>query len=694
MMGHPERGPAGSLTATPAAPTARADPKLDELCINTLRFLAVDAVEKAKSGHPGAPLGAMPMVYTLWDRFLKHNPHDPKWPDRDRFVLSAGHASAMLYALLHMTGYDLSLADLKQFRQLGSKTPGHPEYGEVPGVEATTGPLGQGFANAVGMAIAERALAARFNRPGATLFDHHTYVFASDGDMMEGVASEAASLAGMLKLGKLICLYDDNNISIEGPTSLAFTEDVGARFRAYGWKVIGPIDGMEVSAVDATLRNAHRDGSAPTLIVARTTIGFGSPNKAGTAAAHGEALGAAEVKLTKKQLGWPYEEPFTVPPESAAHVRKALERGQRAQQEWETRLKAYQAAFPTEGTEVAELLSGRLPAHWDAGLDTLYTNTERPVATRDAAGAALNLIAEKVPGLMGGSADLGSSTKTVLKNGGDLSADSPAGRNWHFGVREHAMGAIANGVALHGGFIPYTSTFLIFSDYMKPPMRLAAMMKQRVVHVFTHDSIGLGEDGPTHQPVEQLISLRAIPNIVVIRPADATEAVEAWKVAMERSSGPTTLVLTRQNLPILDRSRLPHAKELRRGAYVLWEGAAQPRLILIGTGSEVHLALEAGHALQQKGIATRVVSMPSWELFEAQDAAYKESVLPARVSARISIEAASTLGWERYVGWAGKAVGMHSFGLSAPAKDAYQHLGLTAERLVREAEQLLATRHD
>lgn len=666
------------------------DPTLDALCINTLRFLAVDAVEKAKSGHPGAPLGAMPMVYTLWDRFLNHNPRNPHWPNRDRFVLSAGHASAMLYALLHMTGYDLSLEDLKRFRQLGSKTPGHPEYGDIPGVEATTGPLGQGFANAVGMAVAERALAKRFNRPGFELFDHHTYIFASDGDMMEGVASEAASLAGMLKLGKLICLYDDNNITIEGDTQLAFREDVGARFKAYGWRVIGPIDGMDTRAAAQALQEACSSHDMPTLIVGKTVIGFGSPHKAGTASAHGEALGAEEVKLTKQQLGWPYLEEFTVPPEAAAHTRLAIERGLRAQQHWEGKLEAYRATFPVEALHFNAVLDSQLPSGWDAGLDALYPAPGKSVATRDAGGLAMNLIASRILGLTGGSADLGSSTKTLLKDGGDLSPEDPAGRNWHFGVREHAMGAIANGLALHGGFIPYTSTFLIFSDYMRPPIRLAAMMRRQVIHVFTHDSIGLGEDGPTHQPIEQLIGLRAIPNNVVIRPADATETVEAWKVAIQRRTGPTTLVLTRQAVPVLDRAALAPAAGLHKGAYVLWDSTAQPAVILIATGSEVHLALDAARALQAKGLGVRVVSMPSWELFEAQQPAYKHSVLPQSIAARLSIEAASTLGWDRYIGPDGVALGLSTFGVSAPYKDAYAHFGLTVQRIADEAERLVA----
>ena len=662
---------------------------LEELCINTLRFLAVDAVQKANSGHPGAPMGAAPMAYVLWDRFLKHSPQEPKWPDRDRFILSAGHASAMLYALLHLTGYDLSLEELKQFRQWGSKTPGHPEYGVVPGVEATTGPLGQGFANGVGMAIAERWLANHYNRPGHEIINHYTYAIVSDGDLQEGVASEAASLAGTLRLGKLIYLYDDNDISIEGDTAITFTENVAQRFQAYGWHVLDPIDGMDTSSIEQAISLAQAEAEHPSLIICQTTIGYGSPNKAGTAAAHGEPLGEEEVRLTKQSLGWPYEEPFAIPEEALAHFRKAQARGSLWQQEWEARLKSYRQAYPDEARRLDEDLCGDLPAGWDDELAELFKEEANPVATRQASGRVMNAIAKKVHTLMGGSADLAPSTKTTLNDRGNYGFEEYGGHNIHFGVREHAMGAIANGMALHGGIIPYTGTFLVFYDYMRPPVRLAALMGIRVVYIFTHDSIGLGEDGPTHQPVEQIMGLRTVPGLVTIRPADATETAEAWKVAMENRHGPTALVLSRQSLPILDRKTLAPACGLQHGGYVLWEAASSPEVILIGTGSEVHIALEAGKLLKDEGIAVRVVSLPSWELFEAQPDDYRDAVLPPDIRARVSIEAGIPLGWERYVGLDGVAMGLPRFGASAPAKVVYEKLGLTAQHMAAEARQLL-----
>ena len=637
-------------------------PTIDEMCINTLRFLAVDAVEKAASGHPGTPLGAAPMAYALWDRFLKHNPGDPKWPDRDRFVLSAGHASAMLYALLHLTGYDLPLDEIKRFRQWGSQTPGHPEYGLTPGVEATTGPLGQGFANGVGMAMAERWLADHYNRPGHEIIDHYTYALVSDGDLQEGVASEAASLAGTLKLGKLIYLYDDNDISIEGNTDIAFAENVAQRFQAYGWQVIGPIDGMDIASVDAAMRRAHTERNRPSLIICRTIIGYGSPHKAGTASAHGEPLGEEEVRLTKQNLGWPYAEPFTVPPEVLAHMRQAQERGRRQQAQWQARMEAYRQAYPREAKQLGEDLTGDLPKSWSDSLADLFHPEEKPMATREASGRVMNAIARRVHAFTGGSADLTPSTKTLLKDHGHYGFEEHCSHNIHFGVREHAMGAIANGMALHGGVIPYAATFLIFYDYMRPPVRLAALMGLRVVYIFTHDSIGLGEDGPTHQPIEQLMGLRAVPNLVSIRPADATEAVEAWKVAMERRHGPTALVLSRQSLPVLDRRTLAPARGVQRGGYILWETSPSPQAILIGTGSETHIALEAGRLLQEKGIAARVVSMPSWEMFDIQPSEYRDQVLPSRIRARVSVEAGTPLGWERYVGLDGVAIGVSRFG--------------------------------
>ncbi len=662
---------------------------IDELCINTVRFLAVDAVEKAHSGHPGAPLGMAPMSYLLWDRFLKHNPADPRWVDRDRFILSCGHASAMLYALLYLTGYDLSLEEIKQFRQWGSRTPGHIEYGTTPGVETTTGPLGQGFANGVGMAIAERWLAQQYNRPGHEIINHYTYAIASDGDLQEGVSSEAASLAGTLHLGKLIYLYDKNDISIEGDTGITFAENVAQRFQAYGWHVVGPVDGNDLAEVETAIKTAQAVVDQPSLIICRTTIGYGSPNKAGTAAAHGVPLGAEEARLTKENLGWPYPEPFAVPPDVLTHFREAVERGRQCQQEWQARMENYRLAYPEEARNLASDLAGDLPEGWDSGLSSLFSDEEKPMATREASGRVMNAIAEKVHSFMGGSADLAPSTKTFLEGHGDYGFADYSGRNMHFGVREHAMGAIASGMALHSGIIPYTGTFLVFYDYMRPPVRLAALMGIRVVYVFTHDSVGVGEDGPTHQPVEQLIGLRSVPGLVTIRPADAHETVEAWKIALERRHGPTTLVLSRQKLPVLNQKELTPASGLRRGGYVLWEAAQHADVILIGTGSEVHIALEAGMLLQEKGISARVVSLPSWELFDAQPEKYRREVMPHEIQARVSIEAASPLGWERYVGAEGIAISLSRFGVSAPGDVIYQKLGFDARRMADEAERLL-----
>ena len=662
---------------------------IDELAINAVRFLAIDAVQKANSGHPGAPMGAAPMAYTLWDRFLKHNPADSSWPDRDRFVLSAGHASMLLYSLLHLTGYELSLDDIREFRQWESKTPGHPEFGLTPGAEVTTGPLGQGFAHGVGMAVAEKLLAEHYNRPGHNIIDHRVYGIVSDGDLMEGVASEAASLAGTLGLGKIIYLYDDNNISIEGDTDITFTEDVAARFRAYNWHVVGPIDGMDISAVDAALREARDELERPSLIVAVTTIGYGSPNKANTGGVHGEPLGADEVVLTRKQLGWEHE-PFVVPQEVIGHMRLALDRGAAAQAEWTRRYDSYRAAYPAEAAQLEIDLAGGLSDGWADDLPALFDADDKPVATRDAGNRVMNAIARRVHALIGGSADLAPSTRTLLKEHLTVGGDEPVPHNMHFGVREHAMGAVAGGMALHGGLIPYTATFLIFSDYMRPPMRLAALMGQRVIYVFTHDSIALGEDGPTHQPVEQLLGLRSIPNMVVLRPADATETAMAWRAALERVDGPTSLLLTRQGLPILDRAECAPADGVLRGAYVLWEGGPGPAsVVLIGTGSETHVALDAAKALAEKGVSARVVSMPSWELFDAQPQAYRDAVLPPSVTARVSVEAARTMGWERYVGPGGVSIGVDTFGASAPYQRIYREYGVTAERVAEAAESLL-----
>jgi transketolase len=662
--------------------------RLDELSINTIRTLAIDAVQKAMSGHPGAPMGAAAMAYVLWTRFLKHNPANPDWPDRDRFVLSPGHASMLLYSLLHLTGYDLTLEELQQFRQWGSRTPGHPEYGLTPGVETTTGPLGQGFANGVGMAIAERFLAEHFNRPGHTIVDHYVYAIVSDGDLMEGVASEAASLAGHLRLGKLIYLYDDNEISIEGRTELAFTEQVGRRFEAYGWHVQS-IDGNDLEAVASALEAGRAETERPSLIAARTQIGFGSPHKQDTAEAHGAPLGEEEVRLTKEALGWPVEPPFHVPEEALAHFREALDRGRTREAEWQERFDAYAAAYPREAELWGQVMSGRLPEGWGTDIP-VFRPEDGPMATRVASAKCLNAIAGRLPTLVGGSADLAPSTGTYLRGYGDLRFDEYCGRNMHFGVREHAMGSILNGMALHGGVIVYGGTFLVFSDYMRPPIRLAAMTHLPVVFIFTHDSIGMGEDGPTHQPIEHLASLRAIPGLTVIRPADATETAEAWRLAIEHK-GPVVLALSRQNLPVLDRSSLPPADGLRRGGYVLVDsGGDRPDILLLATGSEVHLALEAHSRLAADGVKVRVVSMPSWDLFEAQPQSYRDEVLPPAVRARLALEAGSPVGWHRYVGLEGDVIGLDRFGASAPAATLMEKLGFTPEAVVRRAQELLA----
>jgi transketolase len=589
---------------------------------------------------------------------------------------------------LHLTGYDLPLDEIKRFRQWGSKTPGHPEYGIVPGVETTTGPLGQGFANGVGMAIAEKWLGEHYNRPGYEIINHFTYAIVSDGDLQEGVASEAASLAGTLRLGKLIYLYDDNDISIEGNTDIAFAENVAQRFQAYGWHVIGPIDGMDMGSVDQAIRSAQAERGRPSLIICRTIIGYGSPHKAGTASAHGEPLGEAEVKLTKENLGWTYDKPFTVPPEVLNHFSQAKERGNREQRAWESKLEAYRKAYPSEVRQLEEDLSGDLQEGWDQGLTDLFKTTGKPISTREASGKVMNTIVEKVHAFTGGSADLAPSTRTTLKDHGNYGFEEYCGHNMHFGVREHAMGAIANGMSLHGGVIPYTGTFLIFYDYMRPPVRLAALMGIRVIYIFTHDSVGMGEDGPTHQPIEQLMGLREVPNLVTIRPADATETVEAWKLAIERRYGPTAIVLSRQDLPILDRTELTPASGVQRGGYILWEAEASPEIIIIGTGSEVHIALEAGKLLQDKGINASVISLPSWELFDAQPDDYRKEVLPPEIRARISIEAGNPLGWERYVGLDGVTIGIPRFGASAPGNIVYNKLGLTVQHVVDEALKL------
>jgi len=664
------------------------DLALDQVCINTIRFLAVDSVQKAKSGHPGTPMGAAPMAYALWDRFLKHNPADPTWPNRDRFVLSPGHASALLYSLLHLTGYDLPMDELKQFRQWGSKTPGHPEYGLTPGVEVTTGPLGQGFGNAVGMALAERWLAGRFNQPGHEIIDHHTYAIVSDGDLQEGIASEAASMAGTLGLGKLILLYDDNEVSIEGSTDLTFRENVARRFEAYDWHVVGPIDGMDIEAVSSALMAAKAETGKPSIIVCRTVIGYGSPNKAGKSSAHGDPLGEEEVGLAKETLGWEFKEPFYIPAEAGAHLGLAGARGKSKQDDWDAAFSEYREAFPADAQQLDDALHGRLPQDWDKGLDGLF-DEPTPIATREASGRVMNAISDGVPAFLGGSADLSPSTKTILNDRGHIGSGEFSGHNLHFGVREHAMGAVANGMALHGGAIPFTATFLVFSDYMRPAIRLGSLMGQQVIYVFTHDSIGVGEDGPTHQPIEQLMALREIPGLVVSRPADATETVEAWRAAMSRQDGPTVMAFTRQNLPVLDRTKLSPASGVIKGGYILWESSNSPQVIIIATGSEVHIALEAGQKLEGEGIAARVVSMPSWELFDVQPKEYRDQVLPPSLRARVSVEAGTTKGWERYVGLDGASVGMTGFGASAPIGILYEKFGITAERVAEESRKLV-----
>jgi transketolase len=662
---------------------------IDDLCINTIRILSMDAVQKANSGHPGAPLGMAPMAYALWDRFLKHNPQEPAWINRDRFILSPGHASTLLYSLLHLTGYDLPFEELTKFRQWGSKTPGHPEYGWTPGVEATTGPLGQGFSNGIGMAIAEKWLSEKFNKPGFNIIDHYTYAIVSDGDMMEGITSEAASLAGTLQLGKIIYLYDDNDISIEGSTDITFKEDVALRFKAYGWQVIGPVDGNDLEAISDAITQAKNEPRFPSLIICKTIIGCGSPNKQGKCSAHGEPLGVDEIALTRTNIEWQCTEPFKIPEEAVKHFRQAVDRGKSEQHKWEKLIDAYQDSYPVEYKQLVDALNNVLPQGWDEGLDSLFTYIDANLATREASGQVINLFAPRIPSLVGGSADLSPSTKTTIKDGKSFAADCYSGRNFHFGIREHAMGAIANGMTLHGGLIPFVSTFLVFYDYMRASVRLSAFMKQGVIYVYSHDSIGVGEDGPTHQPIEQLAGLRTVPGLVTIRPADATETAEAWRIAVNSRNNPTALIFTRQKLPVFDRNVVASATGVRNGGYILWQSSEQPDIILIATGSEVHIALEAARLLDEQGIAVRVVSLPSWELFEAQTEEYREMVLPHGIKARISIEAGVTFGWERYVGNEGVAIGIDRFGASAPFNVLYQQFGLTSERILAEAYKLL-----
>jgi transketolase len=663
----------------------------DQLCINTIRMLAADAVQKACSGHPGMPMGAAAMAYVLWTRFMRHNPKNPAWPDRDRFVLSAGHGSMLLYSLLHLTGYDLALDELKNFRQWESRTPGHPEHGISPGVETTTGPLGQGFANGVGIAIAERHLASVFNRPEHEIVNHFTYGIVSDGDLMEGVSHEAASLAGHLGLGKLIYLYDDNHISIEGSTEIAFTEDRLKRFAAYGWHVQQVTDGNDPEQLSAAIAAAREETLRPSFIAVRTHIGYGSPHKQDTAGAHGEPLGAEELKLTKQNLNWPAEPAFYLPEEAVSHFREALEKGAQLDRSWQEAFTAYQKTHPELAACWRQWMSGDLPEAWEREMPVFDADI-KGMATRVASGKILNAIAGRITNLMGGSADLAPSTKTLIDNEDDFQPPGFEGRNMRFGVREHAMGGILNGMALHGGLIPYGATFLIFSDYMRPAIRLAALMKLHVIYVFTHDSIGLGEDGPTHQPIEQLAALRAIPDLKVVRPCDANETVEAWKAALKSNDGPVALALTRQNLPVLDRTVAGPAAGLQKGAYVVRDRDSQdgrPDLLLMASGSEVHIALTAAAVLSDKGIAVRVVSMPCWELFEEQPEEYRRLVLPPEVTARLAIEAGSPQGWHRYVGSRGIVIGLTHFGASAPYEVLYEKFGLTSDHVVEESLNLL-----
>jgi transketolase len=678
---------------------------LDMLCVNTIRFLSVDAVQKANSGHPGLPMGAAPMAYVLWTRFLKHNPRNPNWFDRDRFILSAGHGSMLLYSLLHLTGYELPLEQIKQFRQWGSMTPGHPERGITPGVETTTGPLGQGFGNGVGMAIAEAFLAARFNRPGHQIIDHYTYSLVSDGDLMEGVASEAASLAGHLRLGKLIYLFDNNHVTLSAATNITFTEDIQKRFAAYGWQTLSVEDGNDLNAIQNALKAAREDHDQPSLILVRTHLGYGSPNKQDTYEAHGSPLGEEEVRLTKKNLNWPVEPPFLIPEEALTHFREAIERGRQEETEWERGFTDYEEAYPELAEKLHRMMLGELPDGWDEDLPQ-FPVEEKGMATRVASGKVMNAFAAKLPNFLGGSADLDPSTHTALKDKGDFESplepiEDPqgsagdgwkySGSNLHFGVREHGMGAILNGLATHGGLIPFGATFLIFSDYMRPPIRLAALMGVHVIYVFTHDSIGLGEDGPTHQPVEQLLGLRSIPNMLVFRPADANETSAAWRVAIEHQAGPVALVLTRQSVPILDLQEYPQIPlGVRAGGYVLAhsDNGSSPDITLIASGSEVHLALEARKGLEAQGLHARIVSLPCWNLFELQSEEYRQEVLLPDVP-MLSVEAGTTLGWRPYAGPAIATMGVDRFGASAPGKVIMKEYGFTVDKVIQKAIEVI-----
>ncbi len=666
--------------------TTKLTPEQETQAINALRFLAADMIQTAKSGHPGLPMGDAAIAYTLWTRHLRHNPKNSKWPNRDRFILSGGHGSALLYALLYLTGYDLPLEELKRFRQWGSLTPGHPEVGLTPGVETTTGPLGQGFANGVGMAIAQAHMAAKFNRPGYPIFDHYIYAIVTDGDLMEGVASEAASLAGHLRLGRLIYFYDDNRITIDGSTDIAFTEDRGKRFEAYGWQVLYVEDGNDVEAIDAAINEAKAD-PRPSLIVCRTHIGYGLPHKQDTPKAHGEPPGEEELAEAKRRLGWPVEPKFYVPDEILAFYRQAIPQGEAWERAWAGMLDAYGRKYPDLARELERRWSGKLPKDWDADLPT-FPADPKGMATRAASGKALNALAKRLPELIGGSADLTPSNKTKLEGEIDFQADTPEGRYIHFGVREHAMGAILNGLALYGGLKPFGATFLVFSDYLRPALRIAALSHIPNIWVFTHDSIGVGEDGPTHQPVEHVAALRAMPNVIVIRPGDANETVEAWKVAVQRQDAPVALILSRQAMPTLDRERFAPAEGLARGAYVLAD-FGEPEIILMASGSEVGLVVAAAEKLAAEGIGVRVVSFPSWELFVEQDAAYQASVFPAEIKARVAVEAGVRMGWERWVGDQGAVISIERYGASAPGPVVMEKFGFTVDAVLAKAKAVL-----
>jgi len=662
--------------------------KIDLLSINTIRTLSMDAVQKANSGHPGTPMALAPVAYLLWERFLRYNPQNPNWPNRDRFILSAGHASMLLYSLLHLTGYDVSLDDIKSFRQLGSKTPGHPEHGMTPGVEATTGPLGQGIGNSVGMAIAERWLATRFNKPGHTLIDYRVYAICSDGDLMEGISNEAASLAGHLGLSNLIWIYDNNHISIEGKTGLAYSDDVGTRFMGYHWNVQRVSDANDLEMLERAVRTAQQEPTRPSLIIVDSHIAWGAPNKQDTAAAHGEALGEEEVRLTKERYGWSPDAHFLVPDEVSRHMGQARDRGRQLEAQWNNSFAEYRNEYPKLATEWDQMQARELPAGWDSEIPS-FPPDAKGLATRDASGKVENAVAKHVPWLLGGAADLAPSTKTLIKESPDFEGGDYSGRNFHFGIREHAMGAALNGMAL-SKLRPYGATFLIFSDYMRPPIRLSAMMDLPVIFIFTHDSIGLGEDGPTHQPIEQLLSLRAVPRLMVLRPADANEVAEAWRVIMQLKAEPAALVLTRQAVPTFDRTRYASASGVRRGAYAIADCEGEPQVILMATGSEVQLCIAAHEQLSKEGVRCRVLSMPSWGLFEKQSADYKDALLPPGVRARIAVEAGTSLGWKEYVGGEGCVIARRDFGASGPVKDVLKHFGFTADHVIAQARAMIS----